>query len=197
MYAWNACLLADLVPSLINSDIRNKTFYPQYLKFILDDLFEKQTNDEYYLKNNIELFIGIDEIQSLFEKPIISDTISRIARESGMARIGILYVPQNINKVPEDIKLNTQTVIAYHCKSEQASSLVKDFDMITYKKDELTKLKKFEAILFTSEDYVTYDLIDGKREVCDEPIRGVVICPNSQHKPPKQFDEKIRKEETK
>lgn len=190
MYPWNACIMADLVASLINSDIRKKTFFPQYLKFVLDDLFNKQADDEYYIKNKIELFMMIDEPQSLFNKPVIRETINEIARESGNVRIGMLYVPQNINQVPEDLKLVTDTIIAYRCKKEQADSLVKDFEgMIpSYKKKELTgSLKKFEAILFTTESYITYDLVDGTKSESDEPIRGTVICPNSAHKPPKEI----------
>lgn len=185
-YPWNCCLNNSIIPSFVTSDLRTKPYFPYYIKFILDNLFYEQTENHINEKNQTELFIDIDEIQSLLKYKIINSAICRVVRESGMARIGMMYVPQNINKVPEDIILNTQTVISFNCKRQQAKALSDNFEMVSYKEKELTTLKRFQAMLFTSDEYVTYDLVDGTKEVSDEPIRGTILPPNSQHQPSKK-----------
>lgn len=184
VYPWTACLMADLVPSILTYDLRQKDYFSQWIRFILNDLFKNQTQNEYFRKNRIELFIMIDEIQRLIEDPIISQSISRIARESRMSRIGIGYVPQNINKVPDDLSLVTNYVFAFKCNKEQASSLIDNYEMVSYKQKELLSLKKHEVILFTDESYVWYDS-EGNSGEDDEPVKGNILPPNSMHKPPK------------
>lgn len=184
VYPWTACIMADLAPSVITSDLRNKSEFPQWIRFILQDIFQNQTANDYFKKNKIETFLQIDEAQRLFEIPIIHDSINAIARESGMSRISMQYVLQNITKVPEDLALVTDYVIAFNCNEEQATKLAKNFDMVSYHKKELTKLKPFHATLFPKIDYVWYDVY-GNKGVSDEPVTGEIIPPNARHMPPK------------
>jgi len=181
-HPWIACLIAGLVPSIVTSDLRNKEFYPQYIRFVFNDIFKFQTEDEIAFKNKSELYIFVDEIAGIVND-ITKEILSRMVREGRPARIGFAYASQNIDKVPDDIKLNTNYVFAFRQKKVQANLISRDFDLLNYKEKELIRLGKFECLGIGK--LVTYG-IDGEREVVtDEPIKMTILPSVSMHQAPK------------
>ena len=76
-YPWSACIVSDLVPSIVTHDLKNHhpEYHPQYSNFILKDLFTNQNDNEYFVKNKIELFIFLMkyylwQIPQLHRKPL-------------------------------------------------------------------------------------------------------------------------------
>ena len=91
-YPWTACAVADLVPSFITTDLRTQDTFPLWMRFVLRDIFQNQSSNEYYKKNKIETFLMIDEAQRLFEDQIMCETISQIAREAKASKINIFFI---------------------------------------------------------------------------------------------------------
>ena len=187
-YPWNICLLNDLVPSIVTSELKKKEFFPHFFRFVLNDLYNKQTEDINYLKNRLELFIMVDECQRLFEHSVSAEILERIIREGRMARTGLGYVVQNSSEVPSGVRNNTNYVFAFSMKSEQAKSVCSDFDTLEGYEKDIKSLQKFECILATNEQVVIYDN-NGNKQTTNEPVRGYIIPPLSQHSAPKKVED--------
>ena len=186
-YPWLACILADLEPSMVTTHLRGKHYFPQWFNFFMNSLFEFQKEDKISLKNKYELYIFLPELQGISGDDRVRQTLNKMVNESGMARISFVYDTQNVEKIPEDIKLNTNYLFTFHQKKQQASLISRDFDLLNYKEKELIKLNKFECIAIGN--FVLYDT-DGNREVIsDEPIRGTILPSLSVHQAPKITDE--------
>ena len=187
-YPWTACLIADLVPSIVTYDIKNlhPDYHPQYANFILNDLFVNQNGNEYFRKNKIELFLFFDEILSLINSPIAIETFETVVRESGHARIGFTYCTQFWDKIPEFIRSQTDYVISFNQKKNQAKEICEDFDALRHKQKDLINLKKGEFIIFSNNPIVLYDEYGRREEIEGEAIRATVFPSLSSHKTPKQ-----------
>lgn len=186
-YPWLACIIADLEPSLVTTHLRSKHYFPQWFNFVMNSIFEFQKEDQLSIKNKYELYIFIPELQGITGDDKVKQTLNKIVNESGMARIGFVYDTQNVERIPEDIKLNTNYLFSFHQKKQQAGVIAKDFDLLNYKEKEIIKLNKFECIAIGN--FVTYD-IDGKKEIIsDEPIKGIILPPVSMHQAPKSMEE--------
>lgn len=181
--SWLACMITGLVPSIITSELRTKHFFPQYFRHIIDSLFQFQKEDPISTKNKWEVGLYIDELQSITNNEDTKETLNKIVRESGLARIGVYYTTLNVEKVPDDMKLNTDTVFVFKQKKQQASLIAKDFDLLNYKEKEMRNLKPFECIAIGN--FVAYNA-DGDRElISDEPIKGKILPSVSMHQAPR------------
>lgn len=186
-YPWTACIIADLVPSIVTHNIKNKhpDIHPQYSNFILKDLFNNQNDNSYFKKNNIELFISLDEILSLVNSPVAVETFDMVIRESGHTRIGFNYCTQSWGELPEFIQSQTDYIISFNQKASWAKEICEDFKALKHRKDELVNLKKGEFIILSSNPVVLYDEYGKRSEVEDEAIKGTIFPSLSAHKAPK------------
>lgn len=188
-YSWTCCLIADLVPSIVTNNINHShpDFHPQYSNFILNDLFKNQNENDYFRDNNIELFMFFDEILSLVDSQVATETFKTIIRESGPSRIGFTYCTQSWKDIPEFIQSQTDYIISFKQKSSWAKEICDDFNALKYRKIDLVNLKKGEFIIFSSNPIILYDEYGKREEIEDEAIKGNVFPPLSAHKAPKQI----------
>jgi len=186
-YPWTAALIADLVPSIVTNNIfhNHKEIHPQYANFILNDLLKNQLDNEYFRKNQLELFVFFDEIISLVNSPVAVETLETFVRESGHARAGFTYCTQFWDKVPKFIQSQTDYVISFNQNKIQAKAICEDFDAMRYKQKELVNLKKGECIVFSPNKLVLYDEYGEREEIDDEPIKITIFPSLSSHKAPK------------
>ena len=189
-----ACLMCNLVPILRSRKIKKQPWFPQEFKYRLEQIFDAQVENPYFKKNKLQVWIAIDELQSIAatdNKTVASAEIERVVNQSGPARIGLIYRAQNHSKVLPVLRDATGYFFAFKQVEESAKALLKNFG-ITPRRDrveELTSLKRFEVVAFTTHKFIVYDPITGKREeISDKPIRGRVdmIPPLSWHKPPRE-----------
>ena len=122
-YPWTASILADLVPSIVTHNISNShpDFHPQYANFILRDLLNNQNGDDYFINNKLELFISFDEIIGLVDSPVAVRTFEDVIRMSGHSRIGFTYCSQFWDKIPEFITSQTDYLVCFRQRKNQAS----------------------------------------------------------------------------
>lgn len=186
-YPWTCCLIADLVPSIITDNVKNShpELHPQWSNFILKDLFKNQTENEWFKKNNIELFLSFDEILSLVDSPVAVDTFKMVIRESGHKRIGFTYCTQSWNDIPKFIQSQTDYVISFKQEADWAKEICKNFGVVKHKADEMVSLRKGEFIIFSSNPIILYDEHGHRESVDDEAIKGTIFPSLSAHKAPK------------
>ena len=189
LYPWNACLWANVIPVLLTHNLRNTKYFGSYMRFILNDVFKRQSEDEIIKRNNLDLFLAIDEIQSVLEHPPAFDITMKIFREGRFNRLGVIYATQWIGDLPEPIKLNTDYVIAFQQNSDEANEIAKNFDFMKHQEKDIMLLKKFNAVISAKagSQLTVYDT-EGNKEIIDDgtPLKGLIFPSVSQHSAPKE-----------
>lgn len=182
-------MLADLVPILETASLKNKGYYPQYFRFVAGDIFKKQTEDPYFIKNKIRIWEFCDEIQNIDSnrhKTVASDVLIKTVTEGRPNRTGFVWASQNPEKLSTQITTNTQYLFVLgFANKDQASSISKNFNLLTGREKDILSLGKREAIACTTDQFVVYDR-DGNRRLSNpnESFRGILLPPLSEHKPP-------------
>lgn len=188
LYPWNACLDAGVVPVFITSNIKSKKYFPSYYRFILEDMFDRQSNDTLLQKNETELWLFIDEMKDLMKHQTIFSTIKQHMAMGRPNRVGYVYATQFFGDIPEDIELNTDYIISFQQTKMMGKAILENFDSLKSHIDLIRKLPKMNAIVAgkVGEPLVVYDT-EGNREVIDDgtPFKGTIFPPVSQHSPPK------------
>jgi len=192
LFPWNACLFSDIIPVIVTSDVRKHFFYPQYMKFIMDSIFKNQTDNELFIKNNSEIFLFFDEVTSVVDSnsPTVANQIfEKIVRESGPARIGVVYATQDVDLVPKFVRKQSTYIFAFNQDAEGANILVNDFAALNSVKKDLKTLKTFECIAFSKiNPFHLYDEEGNLEKVMNRPIRMKTFPPLSAHKAPKKME---------
>ena len=187
-YPIPALMKARLVPSFITSNLVTKDYFPQYFKFIIDDIFNLQISDSYFSRNKAVIWVAVDELEGITQKGSgANESLSRLATEGRNNRIGLLYATQLYNKIPEQIRTNTTVLLTYrYNNSEIVNTIANDFDLGDSWKEEIKNLdkEKRECIIMTSDKLISYNLRDGGREKIDEVRKGIPLPPLSLHKKP-------------
>ncbi len=187
-----ACLVADLIPVIITSNLRNHlSFYPHYMKYITEDIYKMQTEDELFLRNESEVFFFFNELTSIVDDKnptVMNDTFEKIVRESGPQRIGVVFGTQFIDKVPELPKSQANYVFSFNQNEKSADFLIKDYDALSEWKSDLKRLQPFECIGFPSTSpFHLYDEYGKLEVVKDNPIKMKIFPSLSAHRPPKKL----------
>lgn len=189
MYPWSACLCAEIVPVLVTERLRNTKYFGSYMRFMLNDLFKMQSEDEIIKRNKLDLWILPDEIQSILSHPPALEAFTKIFKEGRYNRIGVAYATQWIGDIPEPIKLNTDYVVAFQQNSEEAKEIASNFDFLRHEEKDIVLLKKFHAVVAgkAGSKLVVYDT-EGNKEIIDDgtPFRGLIFPSVSQHSAPKE-----------
>jgi len=183
-------LMAGLVPVFETSDLVNYDFFSQWMRWIVDTVYQRQTNNVYFINNKFKVWLFCDEITSVAatdRKGAASKSFKLTVQKSGPARIGFIYATQNYSKVEREIRSNTT-----HCFSvlqggeEEANLLRKDFVLSNADKRQLLKLDKFDIMAMTKHKFIVYSP-DGRRRVHkakDGVLLGKSLPPLSYHKGP-------------
>ena len=192
-YPWDACLIADLVPVIITSNLRtHEHFYPHYMKYIAEDIYKMQTENDLFLRNKSEIFFFFNELTSIVDgskgnETVMNETFEKIVRESGPNRIGVIFGTQFIDRVPDLPKSQANYVFSFKQNEKSADYLIKDFDALATWKSDLKRLNIFECIGFPSgSPFHLYDEEGNLEVVMDEPVKMKIFPPLSAHKPPKE-----------
>lgn len=177
-----------LVPVIRTHKLRTKSYYKEYLGYLVNQIYENQEGDDYFRRNKIPLWIFVDELKDVASTKstgLAVDALCTYATGGRPIRLGFLYATQHYIKVPTEIRENTTHVISVRCANKEATELQKDFLLTDYEKNNLVKLKTFQIQAMTTEKFVVYTL-DGIRYETDETLIGRSLPPLSQHKAPKR-----------
>lgn len=190
MYPWDACLFANIVPVLITDNIRTNKYFPSIQRFIMQDIFYRQSRDELIKRNNLEVWYLLDELQSIINKnQLARETFTMINKEARFNRMGIIYAVQYVNDVSESIHLTTDYVISFQQNYDEALKFSKNFNMMEHQKKDLVNLGQYECYIAADagKPLVVYDTEGRKETITDgTPFKGMIFPSVSQHSAPKE-----------
>ena len=179
----SAALSVGLMPIIENGHIYTKDYYPQYMRWLLQDLYENLLNKRLpYEERTWEV---IDEIGQIYKKgkkrTVAAEALIDTITEGRKPDLACLYTLQSWAKVDEEIQLNTTDVLAFNTnQSVDVTELSSAFSLDKEEREELKNLKTFECMAMTKKRWVVYDM-DGNRYHTDEALKGRILFPTSQH----------------
>ena len=183
LFPVSAALSVGLLPIVENGHIYTKDYYPQYMRWLLQDLYENLLNKRLpYKERTWEV---IDEIGQIYKKgkkrTVAAEALIDTITEGRKPNLGCLYTLQSWAKIDEEIQLNTTDVLAFNTNQpNDVAELGSAFSLDRAEKEELKNLKTFECLAMTKNRWVVYDM-DGNRYHTDEVMKGRIIFPTSQH----------------
>ena len=182
-----AASISGIIPSLVTTEIKGTDYWPQYLVYIITDLFEKQMTNPYFLKQKFQFLIFIDEMRGIFRKKVTTiarEPIFRIPNQGRNSGIGLWGVFQSWSVVPEELKDNATDVI--HCKGTPEPKEFRDrFGIPEELNLQLSTLKTRQALIATTEGFVIYKR-NGRREESNKPAIVTLLPPYAKHSPPSE-----------
>lgn len=187
---FTAALIANLVPILVTNNFSIKDYFPEYFKYIVNDVFNKATEDEFFVRNKVRIMLGCDEITDISSKKkqtAATEILDQVAAEGRQLRIGLTWITQNPELISERITSNTDYQFSFRFnKTKQANAVIGGFHLAPRFKSEILSLKSFEFLACTTKHFISYDLATGTREkIVGEGIKGFTLPPLNQHKAPK------------
>ena len=184
-------MFADLVPVLETTNVLNKNWFPGFIANIVDEVFQLQENDDYWVDNEISIWFIVDELKAIGVKSnraISRFSIDKIMEEGRPKRIGGAFALPMYSNLTDSARISVSHLLAFTQNKKQAKEITDDFELdASYEKD-MHQLKKFEVIAMTRDSFVTYDS-EGNREHERGPIKGTVLPPLNLHPPPKKMED--------
>lgn len=175
------------VPVFNTVDLKLKHYYPQYVKFMLDQIMRYQQSLELHNQEPIHLFF--DEITDIYRigrgRTIAGNKLVETITQGRNHNIGAIYTTQEYLGVEESIRANTGYFFCLlQGSDENRKRIMKDFNLPKNTATNLGELEKFECIVISNDrEFVLYDA-DGNKEVVTGAIQGRILAPLSRHRPP-------------
>jgi hypothetical protein len=190
-YSYNpltACMVAGIIPVFETATISSYPFFKPYFRYFVEDIFNRQIEDPFFIRRNIAVYFFIDELHtvSAVDNKGVADTIlKRLVREGGPRRIGVVISDQNFSKLSFQIKSNLKYIITFSNPAE-ANNIASLYKLDKDTRDMIKNLKKFECLAITTdEEFVVYTR-DGNSYRTKGPIKGKSLPPLGLHKKPSE-----------
>ena len=181
----SAALSVGLIPVVENGHIYTKDYYPQYMRWLIQDLYENLLNKRLPYPEDTRTWMVVDEIGQIYKRnkarTVAAEALIDSVTEGRKPNLACVYTLQSWVQVDEEVQLNTTEVLAFNTnQSKDVAELASAFSLGKEEKEELKSLKTFECLAMTKKQWVVYD-IDGNRYHTDESIKGRILFPTSQH----------------
>lgn len=186
---FTASVLAGIVPVLETSHLLSTPYFEYYFKYFIEDIFNRQSDDEIFRRKNIQTWLFADELLNiacteLGKKSMASDILTRVVTEGGPKRLGIVAATQNYTKIPLRIRSNMKYIFTFNNPTD-ANNICNIYNLD--KKEWGTKIKelpKHVCLAYTTERFLVYDM-DGNSYYSNGPFIGKSLPPLSIHQKPK------------
>jgi len=175
---FTAIMLAECIPSFITPNLRYQKHKDAIFSYYLDLMFEE--NKTGAMKGR-RTWLYFDELADV----VHSDTKkSALQTEKALTNIGsrgrnntisIIYATQRYKEIPQTLRSQTKFVIIFRHKKDDTKEIVGDFGLSKPKQEEIKRLKKYEAMLVTSEYLVGYK--ENKKVELSGPVTGTILPP--------------------
>jgi len=190
-YIFVGLVRAGLFPIFMTEDLLQKRKWENYISFIVNKIFNSIKNDKELKEKGLLLFI--DEMERIFKKSrkknaqrsIAGDSFVNIAKIGGPNRVGMIYTNLNYSELDDELISNTKyMIVLQHTSDKEVKLIQKDFTFEKRYVQTILNLKKLEAMAFTKEKFVKYNLITGEKVTDTEPVIGRILPPLSYPQPP-------------
>ena len=182
----SALLSARVIPIVENSHLYAKDYYAQYMRFLMQDVYENLLQKRMPYRGRT--WQMVDEIGQIYKKnkkrTVAAEALVDSVTEGRKPGLGTGYTLQSWDQIDDEIQLNTDFVFAFNMhQPTELSDLGSAFSLKKYIKEDIKKLKTFECVAMTNKRFKVYDM-DGNSYFTDEPIKGKIIKPTSEHTKP-------------
>lgn len=188
LFPWRACLYSNLIPVQVTNHIIHNKYFPAYYNFMLNDLFNMQ-QEPLNKKNEIELWVFLDEIHSLFNHTSIFNKIKEMMKQGRPNRVAFVYATQYFGDISPDIELITDYIISFQQTTTEGKKILENFDAMRHQVKLIRMLPKYHAMIAgkSGNPLIVYDT-EGKKEMYDDgtPFKGIIFPSVSQHSAPKK-----------
>jgi intein/homing endonuclease len=179
-----AVMSAGLVPVVMTQNLLPKDYFPQYMRYFIDSIFDYQVEEGKYKGEATWMFIDeLPDLSSTENRTPAAESLRRCVTEGRNPKLGTIFALQNWTKVDPLIRNNTTHLLSYHNKSQEANEIAKDFDLPNHIRQDIINLQKFRCVAMTHEEFVVYTC-EGERYKTSDPIKGIAVMPLSQHQAP-------------
>lgn len=181
-------MYAGVIPVLMTENIAPKWF-DIYFNTKLKEVYNNQTRDGPFKKNNKIVHLFLDELQMFYKKEYskVKETIETMAEQGRNRRICLYYATQNLNKIDEALTSNTDYGMIMQCKDQKDISVIKKMFNLGKRYDniirELNK-ERMECLACTNIKFLIFNPYDNRQYYSSEPIRGIYLPPLCHTKPP-------------
>lgn len=180
-----ACIRAGVIPCFETQTLTSYDYFPQYYKYFVGDVFNRQNNDPDFRKNQFRIWLYVDEVLNVAatdNKSVAETLLTRTVTEGRIRRIGTILATQNFRKLPERIRSNIKTIITFN-NPQEAGLIVRQYNMPSHFKKTIKELEKFEMLAYTTDYFIVYDN-EGNKFKAKGPFVGRSLPPMSLHKKP-------------
>jgi len=189
-----ACLFAGLIPCMETQTLINYQFFPQYYKYYVKDVFDRQNNDLEFRSKQFRIWLYVDEVLNVAatdNKSVAEILLTRTVTEGRIRRIGTILATQNFGKLPVRIRSNIKTIMCFN-NPQEASRIVSQYNMPPHFVNVIKELKKFEMVAYTVDHFIVYGQ-DGSRRKERGPFIGRSFPTLSLHQKP--LSKEVKEEE--
>ena len=184
-----ALSIAGVIPCLVTNQIigtpDTKKYLGQYISYILNNLWEKQTQDADFKQNKFRFMFYIDEIHEVLEadKDSTSDkSIMRLFNQGRNLQFGVDYITQTFKRITKDARRNTTYCL--HFKGDQkAEEFREEFNVPLDLIKKIPNLPSCQCIAVTRDQFKIYDKY-GRSFMSKEPQVLDILPPLSRHAAP-------------
>lgn len=174
---FSAVMCAECIPSFITSDLYTQSYKDAIFSYYLDNLFDDCKKERFANKRT---WLYFDELTKVvhtdpkYTSPETEKALVNIASRGRNNGISLIYATQGYNEIPKGIRSQTKFAIVFRHKSDEQSEMItKDFALDKTTREEIKRLKKYEAIICTTENVVCYK--NDKRWETPGPIKGMIF----------------------
>ncbi len=183
---------AGLVPSIQTSDLRNQEYFSAYMSFLVSSIYKDQFNDPYFKNKTISLFVDeIDKLWLGYNGEIIKKSLKLIGTNGRAARIGLRWSTQHYSQIPDHIRGNTKYLfVSRKSHAKEVNEIRRDFNIPKSMDKDILNLKidakkgVFEIVALTTERFILYDIMTGKKTYSSGAQKGYLIPPIAMHHRP-------------
>ena len=157
---FSVIMKAGFIPSFVTSDLSVKKYQSSLMAHYIDTIFRNNLKDF----PNEKTWIYLDELWNLCKRDDepASQALGRVASRGRINNVGLIYVTQYYDRIPSSVKgAKLNFLFSFQTTGDIARKIGQDFDLSRTQKKELTKLKRFECMAMTKNNFVFYR--DGER----------------------------------
>jgi len=174
---FTAIMKADCIPSFITDNLYVQKYKDLIFSYYIDSLFIESLKGAMKGKRVWLFFEELTKVVSADSRhtnPGTEKALNQVVARGRNNGISLVYCTQRYKEIPKPIRDQTKTAIVFrHNSSEETKDICDDFGVDKTVRKDILSLKKFEAIAFTTENFICYK----KNKVWEEqgPIKGIIL----------------------
>lgn len=184
-----ACIILGIIPSLVTSQFQSKDYFPQYFRYIVKDIFNRQVHDTAFRDKKYRIWLFCDEITAVCQRrkeTVATEVLKEVVTRGRPARMGLIWATQNPEKIIDEIYTNTTHLFTFRfVTKQQAKAVVDNYGLPEYRVKDILNLGKHECLATTSTKFIVYDSTGKKRVTSGEAFKGKSLMTYSSHKAPR------------